>query len=392
MARHAPPPITIQPDPAFPEAEHRERLARARFAIGQAGLDAVVCVAPEHLYYLAGFDGHTQFSLQAFVFGTKKPEPTLVFRDVDILNARESSWVADMRVYHHGVDDPVALMAEAAREHAGPQGRIGVCYDSYALPGAAALRLVSALGERTTDATKLIEALRIQKSARELTYIRKAGAIAQAGLAGLRVAMLEGLNELELAGAIESAMRVAGTEYSAMPTWLSTGLRTRGSHRTPTARALKPGEPVKTEFAGVHRRYHAVTMQTLWLGKPSKEAAEAYDAALEALRVGCEKVRVGNSVAEAEDAAFGVFKQRGFDVGLHARFGYGVSAAYPPSWLEGFDITRESGEAFQANTSFVLHTLMPSADGYGILIGGAYVLTEKGLECLSGGDLELVVA
>ncbi|MHB1220072.1 MAG: M24 family metallopeptidase [Alphaproteobacteria bacterium] len=391
MTRHAPPPVTIQPDPAFPEAEHRERLARARFAIGQAGLDAVVCVSPEHLYYLAGFDGHTQFSLQAFVFGATR-EPTMIFRDVDILNARESSWVADMRVYHHGTDDPIALIAAAAREHAGPQGRIGVCYDSYALPGAAALRLVAALGERTTDATKLVEQLRLRKSARELDYIRKAGAIAQAGLAGLRVAMVEGLSELELAGAVEAAMRVAGTEYSAMPTWMSTGLRTRGSHRTPTARALKRGEPAKTEFAGVHRRYHAVTMQTLWLGQPSRAAAEAYDAALHALRAGCEKVRVGNKVAEAEDAAFAVFKRRGFDVGLHARFGYGVSAAYPPSWLEGFDITRESGEAFQADTSFVLHTLMPSADGFGILIGGAYVLTDKGLECLSGGDLELVVA
>ena len=391
MARHTPPPVTIQPDPAFPEAEHRERLARARFAMAQAGLDAVVCVAPEHLYYLAGFDGHTQFSLQAFVFGAR-PEPTMIFRDVDILNARESSWVADMRVYHHGTDDPVALIADAAREHAGPQGRIGICYDSYALPGAAALRLVAALGERTTDASKLVEHLRYRKSPRELDYIRRAGAIAEAGLGGLRAAMAEGMSEIELAGAVEAAMRVAGTEYSAMPTWMSTGLRTRGSHRTPTARTLRHGEPVKTEFAGVHRRYHAVTMQTLWLGEPSPAARAAYDAARDALRAGCEKVRVGIKVAEAEDAAFAVFKQRGFDVGLHARFGYGVSAAYPPSWLEGFDIARESGEAFQADTSFVLHTLMPSSDGYGILVGGAYVLTGKGLECLSGGDLELVVA
>lgn len=391
MGRHTPPPVTIQPDPAFPESEHRERLARARLAMTQAGLDAVVCVAPEHLYYLAGFDGHTQFSLQALVVGARK-DPTLVFRDVDILNARESSWIADMRVYHHGTDDPVALMAEAAREHAGPQGRIGVCYDSYALPGAAALRLAAALGERTADATKLIEHLRYRKSPRELGYIRRAGAIAKAGLAGLRKAMAEGASEIELAGAVEAAMRAAGTEYSAMPTWMSTGLRTRGSHRTPTARTLKTGEPAKTEFAGVHRRYHAVTMQTLWLGEPSRAAREAYDATRDALRAGCEKVRVGALVAEAEDAAFDVFKTRGFDVGLHARFGYGVSAAYPPSWLEGFDITRESGERFQADTSFVLHTLMPSSDGFGILVGGAYVLTDGGLECLSGGDLELAVA
>lgn len=385
MSRHS---LPIQPDPAFPEAEHRERLARARQALAEAKLDAVVCVAPEHLNYLAGFDGHTHFTLQALVFGVAK-DPTLVFRDTDIVNAREFSWVSDLRVYHHGVQDPISLIAEAAREHAGPAGRIGVCFDSYALPGAAALRLNAALGGQVIDATNLIERLRFRKSPRELDYIRKAGAIAEAGRNALLRAVTDGANEMELAGAIEYAMRLAGTEYPAMPTWLSTGPRSGGGHRTPTIRKLQRGEPVKAEFAGVHRRYHAVTIQTLWLGQPSRAAAETYDAVLHAFRAACEKIRVGNPMAEAEDAAFGVFQRRGFDVGLHARLGCGVSAAYPPSWIEGYDITRESGEQFQADTTFLIHTHMRSADGYGILIGGSYVLTESGLECLCGGALEL---
>jgi hypothetical protein len=39
--------------------------------------------------------------------------------------------------------------------------------------------------------------------------------------------------------------------------------------------------------------------------------------------------------------------------------------------------------------SFVLHTCATSPEGEGILIGGAYALTDAGLETLSGGDLEL---
>ena len=39
---------------AFPESEHRERLARAHEILRQNSIDCCVSVAPEHLYYLAG--------------------------------------------------------------------------------------------------------------------------------------------------------------------------------------------------------------------------------------------------------------------------------------------------------------------------------------------------
>jgi predicted deacetylase len=42
---------------AFTEAEHRERLGRARRALARAGFEACVSVAPEHLYYDHAFAG-----------------------------------------------------------------------------------------------------------------------------------------------------------------------------------------------------------------------------------------------------------------------------------------------------------------------------------------------
>jgi hypothetical protein len=61
-----------------------------------------------------------------------------------------------------------------------------------------------------------------------------------------------------------------------------------------------------------------------------------------------------------------------------------------PSWLEGLDITGASNELFQPNTAFVLHSYVTTSDRFGILIGGAYIPTDTGLECLSGGGLDLV--
>jgi Xaa-Pro dipeptidase len=375
---------------AFTEAEHRARVERAREALAEAGLGTCVTFAPEHLYYYSGYDAHTQFSIQALVFG-QEGEPTIVLRDVDRANAEDSCWVADQRFYHHGQHDPADLIRAALAERAGPRERIGLCLNSYALPGSFALHLIKALGlADPVDATALIERVRIVKSEAEMDYIRRAAAIAERGLHRLRTALAPGMSEIELTGSIEAAMREAGSEYPAMPSWLSSGTRTRGSHRTPTARRIARGEPVKCEFPGVVRRYHAVTMQTLWCGEPSAEACRTYDAVLASLRAGSRAIADGVPVAKAEEAAFGPLSAAGFATSTQMRFGYGVSAAYPPTWLEGLDITRESADVFRRNMTFVLHSYATSPDGFGIMAGGAYALTEKGLETLSGGDVELM--
>ena len=102
--------------PAFSESEHRERLDRARQALRRAGLDGCICIAPEHLYYIGGYDAHTHFSEQALVFTTGDDEPTLVIREVDEPLANETSWVRDLRTYHFGSDNAAEIIAGVAKE------------------------------------------------------------------------------------------------------------------------------------------------------------------------------------------------------------------------------------------------------------------------------------
>src|SRR5262249_47998662 len=102
---------------AFPEAEHRERLARARPAVAEAAFHGALVVAPEHLYYLAGFDSWVSVnSPQALIFGTGDDAPTLVLRNVDLPLALETSWVQDIRSYHLHLQDVPALIAQVAAE------------------------------------------------------------------------------------------------------------------------------------------------------------------------------------------------------------------------------------------------------------------------------------
>lgn len=154
---------------AFPAAEHRGRLDRARRVLAEAGLDGAVVVAPEHLCYLAGYDSWVSVnSPQALIFGTGDDEPTLVLRNVDLPLALETSWVRDIRIYHLHLQDVPALIAQVvAEKRIGRNGKLAIETQSYALTHALGLSLAQALAPIVfVDATELLGELRVIKITR----------------------------------------------------------------------------------------------------------------------------------------------------------------------------------------------------------------------------------
>jgi Xaa-Pro aminopeptidase len=387
---------SLTPFAAFAEAEHRERLGRARERLRAAGLDGCVSVAPEHLYYLGGYDAWVSVnSPQALVFRADGGEPAIVLRDVDRLLALETAWVRDLRTYRLLADDPAALIAAVAREQGLGAGRLGVELESYALPHALGTRLAAALAPaRIEDATALLGDLRVVKSAAELAYLRTAAGHAEIGLRAARQGLRPGITEIALAGGIEAAMRAAGCDYWAIPTELASGPRTPGGHATPRERVLEPGDLVHVELAGVARRYHAVGIQTMAVGEPPPRAREIYRLTRESLRAGLRAVRPGVPAEDVEAASLGPLRQAGLEGAAMMRFGYGVGVAYPPIWLETLQISRGIARRLEPGMVFVLHACVELVDeGIGVIQGGTYALTREGPEMLAGaGDVDLHVA
>jgi Xaa-Pro aminopeptidase len=381
---------------AFAEGEHRERLARARETLTRAGFDGCVSVAPEHLYYLGGYDAWVSVnSPQALVFRADGGEPTIVLRDVDRLLALETSWVRDLRTYRLLAEDPATRIAEVAREKGLDRGRLAMEFQSYALPLHLGLRLTGALAPaRVEDATERLGDLRLVKSPGEMAYLRQAGRHAAVGLGAFRAGLRPGVTEVALAGRLEAAMRAAGGDYWAIPTELASGPRTPGGHATPRERVIEPGDLVHVEFAGVARRYHAVAIQTGAVGEPSRRARDVYRLTHESFRAGLAAVRPGAPVDAVEEASLEPLRRAGLEASAMMRFGYGVGIAYPPIWLETLQISRGVDRRLQVGTVFVLHACVELVDeGIGVVIGGTFALTTSGLEMLAGaGDVDLHVA
>jgi Xaa-Pro aminopeptidase len=111
----------------------------------EAGFAGCICVAPENLFYLGGYDSISYFNQQALVFSVEEAiDPTLVIRNLDLSLALETSWIQDIRTYHLFAASVPEIVTGVVREK-GIKGRIGIDLHSYALPGRYALGFMKAL-------------------------------------------------------------------------------------------------------------------------------------------------------------------------------------------------------------------------------------------------------
>ncbi len=383
------------PYAAFPLDEHRARLARARAALADAGFAGAVAVAPETLYYLAGYDAWVAVnSAQALIFTTGDDSPTLVLRNVDRPLARETCWLDDVRDYHLFLEDAPGLVARVAREKGLLGGRLAIEMGSAALPHSLGVALTEALAPvELVDGTGLLGRLRTIKSARERELIERATGYAKRSLDAARAAFRPGVSEIGLAAAVEDAMRRAGSDYWAIPTELASGPRSPGGHATPRERVIEPSDLMHLEFAGVAERYHAVAIHCLTAGAPDTRTAEIYDLARASLAAGIAVIRPGVPVAEVEEASLDPLRTAGLEGAAMMRFGYGIGIAYPPVWLESLQIARGVEQHLEPGMVFVLHACLELEDeGIGVIQGGTYALDSDGLhELAGGGDVPLEV-
>ena len=380
---------------AFAETEHRERLARARKAMAAAGIEACVCVAPEDLYYLGGYDSWVAVnSPQALIFTARDDEPTIVVRNVDRPLVTETAWVGDIRTYHMHLDDPAALIASVVAEKGVDGAILGIEAQSYALTWDWGRRLEQALAPaQLIDVTTLLGDLRWLKSPAEIACIRRAAAHAQTGIAAARATLRPGITEIAWAAEIEAAMRRQGCDFWAIPIEMAGGPRGAGGHATPRERVIEPGDLMHAEFAGVDNRYHVVALPTLAAGEPSSEARELYDVTRRSLVAGMEAIRPGVPVADVEEASLEPLRRAGLEHAAMMRFGYGIGIAYPPIWLETLQISRGIDQRLAPGMAFVLHACVTLEDsGLGAVLGGTWMLHDNGLEMLAGpGDVPLEV-
>ncbi len=372
----------------FERSEFAARIARARAALREADLAALLIFAQESHYYLTGFDTGGFVFFQCAVLTADGRPITLLTRRPDLEQARRTSIIEDIRIWYdaEGVD-PSADLKAILEEKGLKGGRVGIELNTFGLTGLNHERVRRRLEGRCqlVDASNLVRGLRVTKSAAELVYVRKAAALADDTLAAMLAATRPGAFEGTIAAAGAAVILAGGGDPPPSGPVLGSGDRALLVRSATGYRHLDAVDQLTLEFAGSYRYYCACLMRTVAVGKGNDRQRAMFDATRDALAAMTEAARPGRALGEIDEAHRRVFDAAGFAHARLAACGYSLGATFKPSWMDVPPMIY-AGNPTPARPGMVLflHAILVDAErNLAMSLGHTIVVTERGCEVLS---------
>ncbi len=373
-----------------------EEFARRQKALDETlaarALDGILLFAPESQYWLTGYDTFGFCFFQCLVVGG--PEPVLLTRSADHLQARITSRIRDVRIWvDHEEADPSHDLKTLLTELGLAGKRLGIETDTHGLTGMNCQRVFARLdgAVELAEASDLVPALRLVKSSEELAHVRRAAQLADDALDAALALCEPGVDEGQILAAMQGAVFRGGGDYPGNEFIIGSGETAMLVRYAAGTRSLDPNDQLNLEWAGVYRHYHAAMMRTVLIGTPSPEHRAMHAAGTEAL-LACEaQLAPGNRMAEAYDAHCRVVERHGMTAMRLNACGYALGARFAPSWMEPQMFRAGASTRMAAGMVFFLHMILLDADrGLAMCTGRTSLVTDSGPECLSRHGLELL--
>ena len=378
----------------FTRAEYDRRIAATRAALTAQGLDGLLMFQQESMYYLTGYDTFGFCFFQCLYLGADG-KLALLTRSADLRQAQHTSIIEDIRIWTDQAGAKPATQLRDMLESLGAKGkRLGVENQSYGLTHTNGKQLDAAMDGfcKLSDASDLVNMIRVVKSPAELKYVRKAGELGDAALKAAIRKTKAGADEGEILAAQQAAVFAGGGDYPANEFIIGSGRDALLCRYKSGRRKLGKRDQLTLEWAGVYRHYHAAFMRTLIVGKPTKHHVEMDEAAREALAAVEEQLRPGRTAGDVFAAHARVLDDRGMKNHRLNACGYSLGAKFTPSWMDAPMFYKDNPVVIGPGMVFFAHMiLMNSEAGAAFCLGRTYIIGEKKAEPVSKISLEMVV-
>ena len=351
-----------------------------------AGLDRFLVTHPVNIRYLTGLQASSGILFVA---------PGAATLLVDFRYATAARGLAAPGITVQVVDGP---LDDAAAGLIRASGRSQVGIEGEHLPVSRFNRLASAcarpqlpLGEdhgapALTAVDRLVARVRAIKDPAEIAVLREGGRRISSVARELRRWVRVGATEIEVAAALDAAMREAGFERPAFETIVAAGPNGALPHARPTGRRLREGEGVVLDFGGVYDGYCVDLTRTVCLGPMAPGFRRLFDAVREAHAAAIAAVSPGAVAADIDGAARRVLDGRG----LGEAFGHGTGHGLGLEVHEEPRISRHTSRDEQVQPGMVF-TIEPGAyvpgiggvrieDDVLVVAGGCELLTDAPIE------------
>ncbi len=370
----------------FPAQELESRLAAVRRLMAERRLDGLIVAAPENIYYLTGLDHWGFFACHILILPLDG-EPLIAARAME--GPTVANQVRNARFAGHAETEDAGDFFAALLHREGLGGaRLGIEKRSLFLTAHIAERLVELTPSADwSDASGLVDDLRLVKSPLEQDYTRAAAKAADAGTMAAIEALRVGASDYEVAAECQRAMILAGSEYPGFGPFIrSTRKRPGEEHTTWRGDVFEDGDPVLLEIGAAYRKYQAPMGRLVYVGSADAMAEEAAELSIRGMAAIVEAIRPGVEAGAVYDAWHQVAADAGLKDYHRQHCGYLVGLGFPPTWTGASSVTGlRPGRDLVIKTGMVfhLHSWFTETGRGDYFISNTAMLADRGCEVLT---------
>ena len=226
----------------------------------------------------------------------------------------------------------------------------------------------------------LVEELRQIKSPQELAKIKKAVDITITALGFIKDLISPGKRELEIAGELERFIRYNGACSSAFDIIVASGPNSSFPHHITSQRKIENNGPVLIDIGVDYLGYKSDLTRVFFLGKINSEIRRIYNIVLKAQARAIREIKPAVFINRIDTIARQYITQKGYGgfFGHNLGHGIGLEVHEEPHISVKENVKLRGGEVFTIEPAIYL------PDKFGIRIEDMVLVTEKGVELLSG--------
>jgi Xaa-Pro dipeptidase len=372
----------------FSREEHLQRQARLRQTLAASGFDAMLVFAQESLYWLTGCDTGGFVFFQCAVVAADDRPIILLTRRPDLLQARQTSTIEDIRIWWDAEDaNPARDLLAILQELGLRQSRIAVELNTHGLTGWNLWRLQKTLdGFCTLDNDDhMIRKLRLVKSPAELDYVRKAAELLDRSLEVVIATARPGVMDSALTAAYLKVVLEAGGDMPPNAPLFNSGSRAVYGRGVSLPRRLEPVDQILVEYPVAYRRYNVKTEWTIVLGSASERQRFMYATARETLQRMTDIARPGTTLGEIFDVHADGLDKAGFAAHRFGATGYSVGCTFAPTSMDVPPMIYSGNPTLcQPGMTLFYHVMIGDSDtGYAMGVGHTLLVTDGAPEILT---------
>lgn len=290
---------------------YSQRRQKAGSILAKLELDALVFCKPENIRYLCGFTG--------------SDGALILFSDhlVFLTDSRYTSQSHEEVIADQICEYTIKAEGIAARLSSHKVKRIGF-EATLAFGFVKELQSKGHAGWHWQHLKEELQSLRLHKSADEIDLLAKAAELNALAFDDIIDMVKPGAREIDVALALEFALRKRGAEEKAFDFIVASGPRGAMPHGVASEKLIGVNELVTIDFGCRWRGYHSDETVTLAMGTVSDDLKAIFATVLEAHDRALEAVAPGVELAELDRIARDSIKSRGFGDYFGHGLGHGV--------------------------------------------------------------------